>query len=103
MSAADVPTVRPACAMSTQFSGCGAGQQAFGTRGMNDTLTGLGWDALSSETRLPAQARPSVQEGERVGWSFSLAANCRISVLTREGPLWALTLVVTSQICTSLS
>lgn len=70
-------------------------------------LTGLVWDALSSngskETRLPAQARPSVQEGERVGWSFSLAANCWISVLTREGPLWALTLVVTAQICTSLS
>lgn len=40
---------------------------------------------------MPAQARPWFQESERVvGSSASLAANCWISVLTRQGPLWAL-------------
>lgn len=74
---------------------------------MNDTLTGPGWVAFSSdrseEAQLSAQARPLVQEGEKVGWSFSQAASCRISALPREGPLWTVRLAVTSQIGTSLS
>lgn len=41
------------------------------------TLTGLGWAALPSSCSKEAQARCSVQEGERVGWSFF--TGCQLS------------------------
>lgn len=93
------------------------GRQPRGQRGlrpltfqylrMGDALMGLGWGVLprdcSKEAWLPAQAGPPFQEGERVGESFSMAANCWVSVLTRQGPLWTLRFVVTSQITSFLS
>lgn len=89
--------------MSALSSGRGALQEASGARGKNDTLTGPGWVAFSSdgseEAQLSAQARPLVQEGEKMGWSFSQAASCP----SKGGPLWTVRLAVTSQTGPSLS